>query len=158
MTLFRKSLTAELGGRAQRLAGAITHDRTQELTGAARQYAGHAGIVASRVGTQASKAVSRAGTQASGAVSRAGKQASRAALLAGKQVRNHPRTSIAIGAGLGVAALTAAWLLRRHDLKQRASLEHDEHDPTRYRATNTSGDALGGSGEDNPVPGETGLY
>jgi hypothetical protein len=36
--------------------------------------------------------------------------------------------------------------------------EHDEHDPTRQRPTNSSGDALDGSGEDNPIPGETGLY
>ncbi|UPG94039.1 hypothetical protein [Luteibacter aegosomatissinici] len=147
MTLFRKSLTAELGGRAQRLAGALTHDHTRELAGAARQYVGRAGIKASQAGAQAAKAASRTT-----------KQVSSAALIAGKQVRNHPRTSIAIGAGLGVAALTAAWLLRRHDQKQRASLEHDEHDPTRYRTTNAAGDALDGSGEDNPVPGETGLY
>ncbi|MGA7437316.1 MAG: hypothetical protein WBW32_04210 [Luteibacter sp.] len=125
MTLFRKSLTAELSGRAQRLAGAVTQDRPLEWKGAARQYAGHAGVMAAR---------------------------------AGKQVRNHPRASIAVGAGLGVAALAAAWLLRRHQLKQQAYLDRDEHDPTRYRASNDSGDALDGSGEDNPIPGETGLY
>jgi hypothetical protein len=28
----------------------------------------------------------------------------------------------------------------------------------RYRPSNASGDALDGTGEDNPVPGETGLY
>jgi hypothetical protein len=49
-------------------------------------------------------------------------------------------------------------LLRRYQLKQQAYLDHDEHDPTRYRASNDSGDALDGSGEDNPIPGETGLY
>jgi len=202
MSLFRKSLTAELGGRAQRLAGALTHDRALELKGAARQYAGHAGVVASRVGddvrelltqaekrasrfanhaghrsvdlaalaqkqaselaelagAQAGNAATRAGKRASKAAARAGKQASAAAARAGKQMRSHPRTSIAVGAGLGIAALTAAWLLRRHQLKQQAELEYDEHDPTRYRASNDSGDALDGSGEDNPVPGESGLY
>jgi hypothetical protein len=125
MTLFRKSLTTELGGRAQRLAGAVTHDRARELRGVARQYAGQAGLIATRAGTQ---------------------------------VRKHPRTSIAVGAGIGVAALAAAWLIHRHQQHQLALMEHDEHDPTRYRPTNASGDALDGSGEDNPVPGETGLY
>ncbi|GAA0901114.1 hypothetical protein KR767_04745 [Luteibacter anthropi] len=96
MTLFRKSLTRELTGRAQRLAGSITHNRTHELKGAARQYTGHAGVVASRALTQ---------------------------------VRRHPRTGIAIGAGLGIAALTAAWLLaRRHRAEQDV---YDEYDPTR---------------------------
>jgi ElaB/YqjD/DUF883 family membrane-anchored ribosome-binding protein len=141
MTFFRKSLATELTGRAERLAGAITHDRTREATGAVRQYAGHAGVVASRAAT------------------RAGKQATKVATRASKQVRNHPRTSIAVGAGLGVAAIAAAFLLRRHQQKQHlTSLEHDEHDPTRYRASNDAGDALDGTGEDNPVPGETGLY
>ncbi|KAF1007052.1 MAG: hypothetical protein GAK28_02023 [Luteibacter sp.] len=117
MTLFRKSLARELTGRAQRLVGAVTHDRKRELVGATRQYTGHAGVVASRAVTQ---------------------------------VRLHPRAGIAIGAGLGVAALTAAWLLARrraaaHDL-------YDEHDPTRQRPTDASGNALDGSGEDNPVP------
>lgn len=147
MTLFRKSLTAELGGRAQRLAGAVTHDRTLEWKGAARQYAGHAGVMAAR-----------AGSLVSDRGDRLGKQASKMASRAGKQVRNHPRTSIAVGAGIGVAALAAAWLLRRYQLNQRARFEHDEHDPTRYRASNDAGDALDGSGEDNPIPGETGLY
>ncbi|KJV36417.1 hypothetical protein [Luteibacter yeojuensis] len=141
MIFFRKSLATELTGRAERLAGAITHDRTREASGAVRQYAGHAGVVASRAATRASK------------------QATRAAARAGKQLRSHPRGSIAVGAGLGVAAITAAWLLRRYQHKQHlASLEHDEHDPTRYRATNAAGDALDGTGEDNPVPGESGVY
>jgi hypothetical protein len=157
MSLFRKSLATELTGRAERLAGAITHDRSRELTGTARQYAGHAGVVASRAGSRASKAVAQWGDQASTVAARAGKRASKAAATASKQVRTHPRTSIAVGAGLGIAALTAAWLLRRQQLKQRAH-DHDEHDPTRYRASNDSGDALDGSGEDNPIPGESGLY
>jgi uncharacterized protein (TIGR03382 family) len=92
--------------------------------------------------------------QAAKAVARASKAAARA----GKQVKSHPRTSIAVGAGIGVAALAAAWLLRRNKVKQQAHLAHDEHDPTRYRASNDAGDALDGSGEDNPVPGESRFY
>ncbi|QWT20004.1 hypothetical protein KPL74_19920 [Bacillus sp. NP157] len=158
MTLFRKSLALELGGRAQRLAGAVTHDRTQELTGAARQYAGDAGLLAVRTGRKASKVATQATAQAAAVAALTSKQARALARKAGTQVRNHPRTTIAIGAGLGVAALTAAWLIRRNARRQAEQFEYDEHDPTRYRATNAAGDALDGSGEDNPVPGETGLY
>lgn len=115
MTLFRKSLTHQLAGRAQRMAGVVTHDRTREYTGAARQYVGDAGM---------------------------------AALRAGRQVKRHPRTALAVGAGLGVAALTAAWLLTR----RRPAPEplHDEHDPFHRDAAGV---------DDEPVvPGETGLY
>ncbi|UPG89662.1 hypothetical protein L2Y96_20085 [Luteibacter aegosomaticola] len=224
MSLFRKSLTAELGGRAQRLAGTITHDRALELKGAARQYVGHAGLavvdlgddvrelvaraekraaelaaatgkrasklasrtekrasklaaltghqasdlaahighhasaVAARVGHQGSDVASDAGQRVSKAAASAARKASKAASRASKQVKSHPRTSLAVGAGIGVAALAAAWLLRRSKQKQQAQLAHDEHDPTRYRASNDAGDALDGSGEDNPVPGESRFY
>jgi hypothetical protein len=87
---------------------------------------------------------------------RAGSYASQALTAAGGRVRRRKGLAIAIGAGIGIGAIATAWLLAR-----RAALtedDYDEHDPTRYRPTNASGDALDGTGEDNPVPGETGLY
>ncbi|KAG9565433.1 hypothetical protein KCV01_g20387, partial [Aureobasidium melanogenum] len=72
-----------------------------------------------------------------------------------QQVRRHPRTGVVIGAGLGVAALTAAWMLTRR--RKAVDDLYDEHDPTRQRPTDASGNALDGSGEDNPVPA-TGVY
>ncbi|MEZ2417163.1 hypothetical protein [Luteibacter sp. RCC_6_2] len=126
MTLFRsKSIGEEVLGRAHRVAGAVTGHHPREALGAAREYAGQAGALAS---------------QAVGA--------------AGRGVRRNMGLSIAIGASLGALA-TAYLLARRH---ARLHDEHDEHDPTRQRPTNSSGDALDGSGEDNPIPGETGLY
>jgi hypothetical protein len=87
--------------------------------------------------------------------------AGRAGTLAGdafggasRGVRRHPAISVAVGVGIG--ALVTAYLLSRR--RGHAHDDYDEHDPTRQRPTNSSGDALDGSGEDNPVPGETGLY
>ncbi|SEM42290.1 hypothetical protein SAMN02800694_1026 [Luteibacter sp. UNCMF331Sha3.1] len=126
MTFFRsKSVSEELLGRAHRIAGAATGHHPREAFGAAREYAGRAGLMASD-----------------------------AFVGAGRGVRRHPVLSLAVGIGIG-AAVTAVLLARR---RAQAIDEHDEHDPTRQRPTNSSGDALDGSGEDNPVPGETGLY
>jgi hypothetical protein len=70
--------------------------------------------------------------------------------------RSRRGLGIAIGVSLGLGAMATAYLLvRRKALTQD---EYDEHDPTRYRPSNASGDALDGTGEDNPIPGETGLY
>ncbi|NID17504.1 hypothetical protein [Luteibacter yeojuensis] len=126
MTFFRsKSVGEELLGRAHRLAGAAMGNHPREALGAAREYAGRAGALAS---------------DAFGGASR--------------RVRRHPAISVAVGVGIG--ALVTAYLLSR----QRARMhdDYDEHDPTRQRPTNSSGDALDGSGEDNSAPGETGLY
>jgi hypothetical protein len=126
MTFFRsKSIGEEMLGRAHRIAGATMGSHPREAFGAAREYAGRAGALA---------------TDAFGGASRG--------------VRRHPGLSIAIGVGIG-AIVTACLLSRR---RWQAHDDYDEHDPTRQRPTNSSGDALDGSGEDNPVPGETGLY
>jgi len=129
MTFFRsKSVGEELLGRAHRIAGAATGQHPREAFGAAREYAGRAGLMASDAFTGA-----------------------------GRGVRRHPVLSLAVGIGIG-AAVTAA-LLARHRAHARDAYDgYDEHDPTRQRPTNSSGDALDGSGEDNPVAGETGLY
>lgn len=127
MTFFRsKSLGEELIGRAHRIAGAATGHHPREAFGAAREYAGRAGTLASD-----------------------------AFVGAGRGVRRHPVLSLAVGIGIG-AAVTAC-LLARHRAQARHD-EYDEHDPTRQRPTTSSGDALDGSGEDNPVPGESGVY
>ncbi|UPG86248.1 hypothetical protein L2Y94_02450 [Luteibacter aegosomatis] len=113
MTLFRKSLTHQIAGRSQRMTGAMTHDRTREFTGAARQYVGDAGM---------------------------------AALRAGRQVKRHPRTALAVG--LGVAAITATWLLVRR--RPEPAPQRDEHDPFHHEPAAANDEAV--------VPGETGLY
>jgi hypothetical protein len=87
---------------------------------------------------------------------RAGALASQALTSTGRQVRRRPGISIAIGVGIGLGAIATAWVLARRSA--RIHDDYDEHDPTRYRPTNASGDALDGTGEDNPIPGETGLY
>jgi ferric-dicitrate binding protein FerR (iron transport regulator) len=87
---------------------------------------------------------------------RAGTLATRALSTSHRQVRRGAGLTIAIGVGIGLSAIATAWLLARR--KALTQDEYDEHDPTRYRPTNASGDALDGTGEDNPVPGETGLY
>ena len=126
MTFFRsKSVGEELLGRAHRIAGATVGSHPREAFGAAREYAGRAGALAS---------------DAFGGASRG--------------VRRHPAISVAVGVGIG--ALVTAYLLSRRRSHMRD--DYDEHDPTRQRPTNSSGDALDGSGEDNPVPGESGLY
>ncbi|WP_413625289.1 hypothetical protein [Luteibacter sp. Lutesp34] len=126
MTFFRsKSVGEELLGRAHRIAGATMGNHPREAFGAAREYAGRAGTMAS---------------DAFGGATRG--------------VRRHPAISVAVGIGIG--ALVTAYVLAR-----RARFPHDdydEHDPTRQRPTNSAGDALDGSGEDNPVPGESGFY
>jgi ElaB/YqjD/DUF883 family membrane-anchored ribosome-binding protein len=129
--LRRKSLTEELIGQATQLAHRV-HSRDAYDT--ARDYAGTAREYAGRAGSLASQVIA----------------------TTGRQVRRRPGLTIAIGAGIGLGAIATAWLLaRRH---ARIEDDYDEHDPTRYRATNDSGDALDGTGEDNPVPGETGIY
>lgn len=87
---------------------------------------------------------------------RAGTLATQALSTSRRQVRRRAGLSVAIGVGIGLSAIATAWLLARR--KALTQDEFDEHDPTRYRPTNASGDALDGTGEDNPVPGETGLY
>lgn len=127
MTFFRsKSVGEELLGRAHRIAGATMGNHPREAFGAAREYAGRAGSLATRAFDGASRGV-----------------------------RRHPGLTLAIGAGIG-AVVTACLLARRYVRLQED--EYDAHDPTRQRPTNSSGDALDGSGEDNPVPGESGLY
>lgn len=87
---------------------------------------------------------------------RAGGLTTQALTSAGRQVRRRPGLSIAVGATLGIGAIAAAWLILRE--RARVRPEDDEHNPTRQRATNDSGDALDGSGEDNPLPGESRAY
>jgi hypothetical protein len=94
----------------------------------------------------------RTGSLASNAVS-----TTKALTSSGRRTaRNRTGLGIAIGVSIGLGALATAYLLARR--KALTQDEYDEHDPTRYRPSNASGDALDGSGEDNPVPGETGLY
>lgn len=128
MTLFRTpSLTRQLTGRAQRLVGQATGNRSREIAGATREYAG---IAASAVGGALVGATARA--------------------------RRHPvLLTLAIGAGVG--AIAAAYLISRRRA-QAWDDGYDEHDPTRERPTDASGNAFDGSGEDNPIPGDRGLY
>jgi len=87
---------------------------------------------------------------------RAGSLTTKALAVAGNQVRRRPGVSIAVGTTLGLGAIAAAWLIVRH--RSRIRPEDDEHNPTRQRPTNASGDALDGSGEDNPIPAEARAY
>ncbi|SDG63339.1 hypothetical protein [Dyella sp. 333MFSha] len=86
---------------------------------------------------------------------RAGSLTSQALAEAGRHARRRP-LGLAIGVGLGVGAIAAAWLIARHNARVRP--EEDEHNPTRQRPTDASGDALDGSGEDNPMSGDTARY
>lgn len=86
---------------------------------------------------------------------RAGSLTSQALAEAGRHARRRP-LGLAIGVGLGVGAIAAAWLIARHNARVRP--EEDEHNPTRQRPTDASGNALDGSGEDNPVPGDSTRY
>jgi hypothetical protein len=127
MTIFRsKSLGLEALGRAERTFGSLTGSRKHQAMGVAREYAGRAGSLTSQ-----------------------------ALAEAGRQARRRP-LGLAVGAGLGIAAITAAWLIARHNARVRP--EEDEHNPTRQRPTDASGDALDGSGEDNPRSGERRYY
>lgn len=129
MTFLRsRSLREEVIGRAERAYGSLTGNRQHQALGAVREVAGRAGSLTSRAGSLTSQALAEAGRHA----------------------RRRP-LGLAIGAGLGIGALAAAWLIARHNARVRP--EEDEHNPTRYRATDDSGDALDGSGEDNPHSG-----
>jgi hypothetical protein len=132
--LRRKTISEELLAHAQQLVAGYPPREAYDLArGYARDYAG-------RAGTLATEALAT----------------TRALSLAGGRTRGRRGLGIAIGVSLGLGAMATAYLLvRRKALTQD---EYDEHDPTRYRPSNASGDALDGTGEDNPIPGETGLY
>jgi len=132
--LRRKTISEELLAHARQLVQDHPPRDAYELArGYARDYAGRAGTLAGQALTT-----------------------TKALAVTARPVRNRKALGIAIGVGLGVSALATAWLLARR--KALTQDEYDEHDPTRYRPTNASGDALDGTGEDNPVPGEPGLY
>ncbi|APG04134.1 hypothetical protein BJI69_09660 [Luteibacter rhizovicinus DSM 16549] len=133
--LRRKTISEELLAHARQLVQDYppreAYDRAR---GVARDYSERAGSLASHTLT-ATKALTSSGRRAA---------------------RSRTGWGIAIGVSLGLGAIATAYLLARR--KALTQDEYDEHDPTRYRPSNASGDALDGSGEDNPVPGETGLY
>lgn len=133
--LRRKTISEELLAHAQQLVQDHPPREAYELArGYARDYAGRAGALASNALTT-TKALTHAGRHAA---------------------RRRTGLGIAIGVTVGLGAIATAYLLARR--KALTQDEYDEHDPTRYRPSNASGDALDGTGEDNPVPGETGLY
>jgi hypothetical protein len=132
--LRRKTISEELLAHARQLVQDYPpRDVYDAARGYARDYAGRAGTVASQALTT-----------------------TRALVPAGRRARSRTGLGIAIGVSIGLGAIATAYLLARR--KALTQDEYDEHDPTRYRPTNASGDALDGTGEDNPVPGETGLY
>ena len=132
--LRRKTISEELLAHARQLVQDYPpQDAYQLVRGYARDYAGRAGTLASQA-----LATTRASTGTGG------------------RVRRRTGLGIAIGVSIGLGAIATAYLLARR--KALTQDEYDEHDPTRYRPSNASGDALDGTGEDNPVPGETGLY
>jgi len=132
--LRRKTISEELLAHARQLVQDYPpRDVYDAARGYARDYAGRAGTVASQALTT-----------------------TWALVPAGRRARSRTGLGIAIGVSIGLGAIATAYLLARR--KALTQDEYDEHDPTRYRPTNASGDALDGTGEDNPVPGETGLY
>lgn len=132
--LRRKTISEELLAHARELVQDYPPREAYELArGYARDYAGRAGTMASQALTT-----------------------TRALTGTGGRVRRRTGLGIAIGVSIGLGAIATAYLLARR--KALTQDEYDEHDPTRYRPSNASGDALDGTGEDNPVPGETGLY
>lgn len=132
--LRRKTISEELLAHARQLVQDYPpRDAYQLVRGYARDYAGRAGTLASNALTT-----------------------TKALAVTGRRARSRKGLGIAIGVSIGLGAIATAYLLARR--KALTQDEYDEHDPTRYRPSNASGDALDGTGEDNPVPGETGLY
>jgi len=129
--LRRKTISEELLAHARQL---VQDYPPREAYDQARDYAERAGALASNA-VSTTKALTSSGR---------------------RTARNRTGLGIAIGVSIGLGALATAYLLARR--KALTQDEYDEHDPTRYRPTNASGDAYDGSGEDNPIPGETGLY
>lgn len=133
--LRRKTISEELLAHARQLVQDYPPREAYDLArGVARDYAERAGALASNA-VSTTKALTSSGR---------------------RTARNRTGLGIAIGVSIGLGALATAYLLARR--KALTQDEYDEHDPTRYRPTNASGDAYDGSGEDNPIPGETGLY
>jgi hypothetical protein len=132
--LRRNTISEELLAQAQQLVQDHPPRKAYELArGYAHDYAGRASTLAGQALTSA-KVLTTTGRRGSGT----------------------RKLGIALGVSIGLGAIATAWLIARH--KALTQDEYDEHDPTRYRLTTASGDALDGTGEDNPVPGETGLY
>lgn len=82
---------------------------------------------------------------------RAGSLTAQVLAGAGRRARRRP-VGLAVGVGIGVGAIAATWLILRY--RARVRPEEDEHNPTRQRPTDASGNALDGSGEDNPIAGD----
>ncbi len=127
MTFLRsKSFGEEMFGKAERAIGSVTGSRKHQALGTAREYAGRAGSLTSE-----------------------------ALAEAGRHVRRRP-LGIVIGAGLGLGAIAAAWLIARHHARVRP--EEDEHDPMRQVPVDAGNAALDESDEDRPKAGKVRYY